>query len=361
MTHKQSHQTLVLSKRDIQKIVFHYDLDTIMDTLIDQLEEALATFNDQETDIPVRSGFSYRNPYQGLIEWMPLHDKKRDSIVNKIVGYHPANPDKFDLPTIISTISLYSAKTGQLLGLMDGVLLTALRTGAMSAIASKYLAQDKAGTLGLIGCGAQAVTQLHAISREFDLEKVMYYDIDPSAMQSFSDRLQHLDLSIQMQSAPIEEIVGESDILCTITSIDVGAGPLFKDNLPRKNHLHINAVGSDFPGKTELAKELLHNGFVCPDYLDQALIEGECQQLEENRIGPELAQIVKDPNAFEKYKNKVSVFDSTGFALQDQVAMHMFLNLAEELGLGEKIVIESISQDAKDPYDFVKKTTLVNV
>ena len=271
----------------------------------------------------------------------------------KVVGYHPGNPDKYNLPTILSTLSAYDTATGHLLGLMDGVLLTALRTGAASAIASVLLADPASKILGLIGCGAQSVTQLHALSRNFDFEKVLIYDTDQTAMSSFQDRCLALDLELEIAYSTIEEIVTTSDILCTATSVEVGKGPLFSD-METKPSLHINAVGADFPGKVELPLGLLEKSFISPDFREQAVIEGECQQLDREKIGPDLVEVAQNHQQYIHVQKQLSVFDSTGWALEDQVVMELFLEYASSLGLGKEIEIEFMPEDAKNPYHFIE-------
>lgn len=350
-----STKTLVLSRSDVQQIVQQHGLNAIMDTLIDRLENAITAYNPEQTSIPVRSGFNYREPNLGLVEWMPLYEKGEEVVI-KLVGYHPNNPSLFDLPTIVSTLSAYDTTTGHLTGLMDGVLLTALRTGAASAVASKFMANPQSETLGLIGCGSQAVTQLHALSRLFPLTRVLYYDTDAANQRSFEARCSVLNLNIAFEAAPQEQVVREADILCTATSIDPGAGPLF-EGIETKPHLHINAVGSDFPGKVEVPLELLEQSFVCPDFLAQALKEGECQRLDSKYIGPELEAVVKQPANFEHVKAQRSVFDSTGWPLEDKVAMDYFMEVARSLGLGREMEIETMTGDALNPYDFVRQAT----
>ena len=344
-------KTIVLTGKDVCDIVQHYGIHDVMDTLITRTMAAFSTFDPEITVIPARSGFSYDNPASGLVEWMPLHGHG-GKVVIKVVGYHPNNPDKYNLPTILSTISAYDTATGHLLGLMDGVLLTALRTGAASAVASLLLADPDSRILGLIGCGAQAVTQLHALSRRFNFEKVLIYDTDDGAMSSFPERCMALDLDMVMVPSSIAEIVAAADILCTATSVDVGKGPLFAD-LPVKPSLHVNAVGADFPGKVELPIGLLAQSFVCPDFREQAVIEGECQQLAPDQIGPGLVEVVQNPTAFQHIQRQQSVFDSTGWALEDQVVMELFLEYASALGMGKEMEIEAMPDDAKNPYYFM--------
>jgi ornithine cyclodeaminase/alanine dehydrogenase-like protein (mu-crystallin family) len=352
-------KTLVLSSFDIQEILRHFGVDWTMMTLVERLRIAINNYNPQKLSIPVRSGFHYEKPEPGLIEWMPLYtqDDKGGKVLIKVVGYHPSNPGKFNLPTIVSTISEYDTNSGHLCALIDGVLATAIRTGAASAIASKLMAKPTSSILGLIGCGTQAVTQLHAISLCFKIERVLIYDIDPNASSSFEKRCSALNLDIDFVSTSIEDIVKNSDILCTATSIDIGAGPLFS-NIDTKPHLHINAVGSDFPGKVEIPFELLQKCFVCPDFIEQAIVEGECQQLEQKDIGAGLVEVVQNSDKYGYLQNERSLFDSTGWALEDKVVMDLFLDCASELGLGQELEIEHRPSDTKNPYDFVKAENL---
>lgn len=350
-------RTLLIKEKDLQKLIYTLGIDVIMDLLISRLEDEIRNYDHIQLKIPVRSGFNYELPDPGLVEWMPIYQSGSD-IVIKLVGYHPNNPAKYQIPTIASTISSYNTSKGHLQGLMDGVLPTALRTGAASAVATKYLAYSSSGILGLIGCGAQSVTQMHAISRVMPIEKVLIYDIDSNSQATFKNRIEFLNINCQIIDSSIQEIVKESDVICSQTSIGIGEGPLFQD-VTTKSHLHINAVGSDFPGKVELPVNLLKDAFVCPDFLEQALQEGECQQLLKGYIGPELYQVVQYPLQHETYRNQVSVFDSTGWALEDMVVFKLFMDLAKKHNVGEFIQIEYVPDDAKNPYEFLKVETWV--
>jgi ornithine cyclodeaminase/alanine dehydrogenase-like protein (mu-crystallin family) len=160
----------------------------------------------------------------------------------------------------------------------------------------------------------------------------------------------HLD-NVEITAATPDEIIAESDILCTCTSVEIAEGPVFGD-FGTKKHLHINAVGSDFPGKTEIPRSMLARSLVCPDFQAQAIAEGECQQLREDEIGPNLSQLVVRPEKFDVYRDKSTVFDSTGWALEDHVASEMLIDHADRLDVGEQVELESISADPKDPYGF---------
>ena len=132
----------------------------------------------------------------------------------------------------------------------------------------------------------------------------------------------------------------------------VNQGPVFQD-FDCKPHLHVNAVGSDFPGKFELPVAMLRQSFVCPDFLEQALKEGECQQLAKDEIGDTLVSVVQRSDNYESMRNRTTVFDSTGWSFEDFVVSNMFHQIAEELELGTKVEIESRSVDPKDPYAFL--------
>lgn len=342
--------TTILTKDDIAEIVNRVGLHQLMDDIIDELRKTFRNFDDVLTKVRKRDGFAYLTPFPGVLEWMPVMQVD-DFAVIKVVSYNPANPVLYQMPTIISTLSLYNIRTGHLIALSDGLFATALRTGAASAIASEVLANPDSEVVGLVGCGAQAVTQLHALSRLFDIKRVLAYDIDDSVLASFPDRCGFLDLDIRI--VPRRELEEESDIICTATSVGLDAGPVI-DGKNLKPWVHINAVGSDLPGKIELPLQLLNQSLVCPDFRAQAVIEGECQQLTAGAIGPELIDLVKHAPEYKSYQMKKTVFDSTGFALEDKAAMQVLLGLAKEVGVGRTVPVESIAGDPMDPYSFAR-------
>ncbi len=345
-------KTKLFSSEDVTQIVRRIGLDRLMRDAIDGIDNACREFDESRHYVPVRSGCEYTRPTVGLLERMPAMEVG-EKVVIKMVGYHPRNPDDHGLPTILSTILIFDTATGHSLGLVDGTFLTAVRTGAASAVASRVLASPESRTLGLIGAGAQAVSQLHALSREFDFERVLFYDIDAAAIASFPRRCAILGLGdVVLQPASCADVVAGSDILCTSTSIDVDAGPVFED-VGTRTHLHVNAVGSDFPGKIEVPLGLLQRSLVCPDFTAQAVNEGECQRLTEDEIGPGLVELVKNADDYVGHRASPTVFDSTGWALEDYVIAELLTRYGEETGCGTDVELESISGDPKDPYAFL--------
>jgi len=351
---KDNLETLLITGEHIQTIISNVGLDVIMDELIEKTYKAFVNFDADESIMPIRAGFNYLEPHEGLVEWMPIRTISKEEVLVKMVAYHPRNPVKYHLPTIISTISKYDTRNGHLKALIDGVLPTSLRTGAVAAVASKLFGNTNSVSLGLIGCGAQSITQLHALSRVFKFKQIYFYDADEMTQKSFIERVSMLNLSCDFIPSNIKEIVEESDIVSTATSIGIGDGPLFQ-NQKTKGWLHINAIGSDFEGKFELPIDFLGQSYVCPDRLSQAKIEGECQQLQDDQIGDDLSSCLKQANQLEHLKNQRTVFDSTGIALQDSVVADLFLKYAEKMGLGERVSLESASMEEKTPYSFMIK------
>lgn len=338
--------TLVLTRKDLTEIVKTLGRDALMDEVLLELARVLKEHDDARTQIPKRQGFTYEKPRPGVLEWMPVMSASRQVVV-KVVSYNPGNPTDAGLPTIVSTISMYDCSTGHLVALMDGILLTALRTGAASATATRILARSGSSTVGLIGCGAQAVTQIHALSRVMRIQRVLFFDTDPAALASFPRRTGFLGL--KMDSAPPDVVAREADVLCTATSVEVGKGPVFEDR-DLKPWIHVNAVGSDLPGKIELPLSLLKRSLVCPDFVEQALVEGESQQLDVSALGPSLPELVKNQALFEEHRDRPTVFDSTGYALEDMVAAEIVLAHARNMGLGREIAVEGILADPRNPY-----------
>ena len=344
-------ETIILTRNDIAEIVSRVGLHQLMDDMISELRQTLLKFDNKLTQVRTRDGFSYFTPYPGVLEWMPVMQVD-DFAVIKVVSYNPGNPLLYRVPTIISTLSLYNIRTGHLMALADGIFTTALRTGAASAIASEVLANPASEVIGLVGCGAQAVTQLHALSRLFDIKRVLAYDTDSDVLASFPERCRFLGLNLQLASR--QELEEESDIICTATSVGLDEGPVI-DGMNLKPWVHINAVGSDLPRKIELPLQLLRESLVCPDYRAQATVEGECQQLKGDEIGPELIDLVKHASDYRLQQQSKTVFDSTGFALEDKAAMQVLLAMAKEVGVGRMLPIESMDVDPIDPYSFVRE------
>nr|AEF16030.1 lysine cyclodeaminase [Streptomyces viridochromogenes] len=340
-------ETSVVTRQHVAKIVQEKGFDHFMDRMIVRLGEAFRAVG-QRGITPARDGFLRGPNDSAVLEWMP-HHRPGDSVTIKTVAYTPTNPATHQLPTIIGTMARYDDATGRLLAICDGILPTAIRTGAASAVASGLLARKDSSVLGLVGAGAQAVTQAHALSRVFPLKRILVHDIEPAHAATFADRVEFLGLDVEV--APVAEIEAAADIICTATSVGVGDGPVLLGEHLRP-HVHINAIGADLIGKFEVPRAVLKSAFVTADHRAQALREGEAQQLDESDLGPDLLTLCAEPGLATVRQDQVTVFDSTGFALEDHVAFDVLLELAEEAGLGDQVQLEHLPLDALNPYAF---------
>lgn len=347
MARRNDGDVIILTARDITRVIGTVGLDELMRRMIAALESAAATLDPEITVTYERAGFQYEKPELGLVEWMPAMELGR-TVSIKTVGYHPTNPTQRSIPSVLATTSLYDTTTGALTALVDSTLLTAIRTGAASAVATDILAAPDSRTLGIIGSGAQAVTQAHAIAQVRPIERVVAYDTDPSVSSSLARRLP-LEVPVEV-AAEAAAVLGVSDIVCTATTIDIGTGPVVPD-APHAGHLHVNAVGSDFPGKTELPLDLLRRALVVPDDPDQCRREGECQQLEDRQIGPSFAEIARHRDRFARHQDTLTVFDSTGWSLEDLVAAELMVTEATRLGLGMRTSVQVLPDDPFSPYE----------
>lgn len=342
---------MLIGAEDVQTILESVGSDVLMDEIMEALEVAFRDYDPLAMKSPARQGFAYEQPRAGLLEWMPVYDGSADSVTVKMVGYHPSNPRRLRIPTILSTVSVYDTTTGHLRAIADGTLLTAMRTGATSGVATSVLAKPDSSVVGLIGLGAQAVTQLHAICQRFQVETVLAYDSSESQMQTLESRVAGFrPSSMEIIPSDVANIVQSSDILCTSTSIEVGNGPLF-DDIECRPWLHVNAIGSDFPGKAEIPLGLLERSFVVADFLPQAFVEGECQRLMEDQVAADLPTIFKDPEIAADARDRTSVFDSTGWALTDHVAMGVLMSHALALNAYTELPLEAADGDPYSPYE----------
>ncbi|PWW60403.1 alanine dehydrogenase [Actinokineospora spheciospongiae] len=347
-------ETWLLGQDDVGRVLRVLGRDTVMRRVIDALRAALADLGRGVlAPSPPRTGFTRGGAVPGVIEVMP-HRQPGRGVTVKTVAYSPRNARRAGLPTILGTVARLDDDTGHLVALADGVLLTALRTGAASAVATSLLAHPGATTLGLVGAGAQAVTQAHGLAQVLDLRRVLVSDTDPAHAAGLAARIAFLGLDVRV-AAPAEVLAG-ADVLCTATSVEPGRGPVFPDG-PHREHLHVNAVGADEPGKTELPLSLLRRARVCVDHPEQAHAEGESQRLAPGEVAATLDRLCADPAAAEGWRHGLTVFDSTGFALEDHVALDVLLAAAEELGLGTKVAIEHLPEDVLDPYATRRATT----
>ena len=231
----------------------------------------------------------------------------------KWVNVHPGNPSR-NLPTVMAVIIYNDPATGYPLAIMDGTDITAYRTGAASAVASKYLARKNSCTLGLVGAGRQAYTQLMAHAAIYDLQLIKVYDISEAA----TARLMRAFPQYRIEAHTLPDVLA-SDIVCTVTPAHQ---PVVKKEWVKPG-VHINAVGADAHGKEELDPEILNEAVIFVDDMRQASTSGEINVpldrglLNPNRIRGSLSDLVAGLKAGRGSDREITVFDSTGLAIED--------------------------------------------
>ncbi len=265
--------------------------------------------------------------YQGDFRAMPCYIEGIAGL--KWVSVYPNNIQAH-YPSVAAVIILSDPRTGLPLAVMDGTYITKLRTGAAGGVAVKYLARKDASTVGVIGTGAQARTQLLAIREVLEvISEVKAYDISSRASQKYAEEMQ-AQLNTNVHSVQTVEEAAASDIILTTTPA--------RQPILRKLHVrpgtHINAIGADAPGKQELDVEILRNAKIVVDSMEQACHSGEVNvplgsgTLCVKDIYGTIGQIVSGIRKGREDDAEVTVFDSTGVAMLDLVCAKLIYDKA---------------------------------
>ncbi len=251
----------------------------------------------------------------GVIELMPASDGRLYAF--KYVNGHPKNT-RNGRQTVTAFGVLSDVDSGYPLLLSEMTILTALRTAATSAVAARYLAPKGAKTMALIGNGAQSEFQALAFKALLGIENLRLYDIDPSATARCRSNLSHLGLNI-IGCRSAEEAVEGAQIITTATA-DKRNATILTDNMIGPG-VHINAVGGDSPGKTELHRDILLRSSIFVEYPPQTRIEGEIQQLPGDSPITEFWKVVTGQATGRQDERQITLFDSVGFATEDFSAL----------------------------------------
>ncbi|MFZ6657304.1 ornithine cyclodeaminase [Undibacterium sp. TJN19] len=252
----------------------------------------------------------------GVIELMPISDGTQYSF--KYVNGHPKNTQA-GLLTVTAFGVLADVNTGYPRLLSELTLTTAIRTAATSALAASYMARPNSRSMALIGNGAQSEFQAVAFHAMLGIEELRVYDIDPAATDKLIHNLRaYPNLRIIRASSTAEAVKG-ADIITTVTADKTNAIILTPEMI--EPGMHINGVGGDCPGKTELHADILSNAHVVVEYEPQSRIEGELQQMPADFQVTELWKILEGKATGRSNAEQVTVFDSVGFALEDFSAM----------------------------------------
>jgi ornithine cyclodeaminase len=284
----------------------------------------------------------------GVIELMPIADAQTYTF--KYVNGHPRNV-RSGLPTVMAFGALADVATGTPLFISELTLTTALRTAAMSAVAARALARPDSRVMALIGNGAQSEFQALAFQHLLGITTLRLYDVDPAATDKLVANLAGSGLALVRCTSTAEAVQG-ADIVTTVTADKTNATILTPDMLAPG--MHLNAVGGDCPGKTELHPDVLRAGPVFVEYEPQTRIEGDLQQMPADFPVTELWRVLAGDVPGRRSDEEITVFDSVGFALEDFSALRYMRAAASELGLGRTISLVPRLPDPRDLYGLVR-------
>jgi len=279
---------------------------------------------------------------EGVIELMPTSDGEHYGF--KYVNGHPKNT-RTGLQTVTAFGVLAEVLSGYPLMLSEMTILTALRTAATSALAAKYLAPEGARTMALIGNGAQSEFQAMAFRGVLGVDRLRLYDVDASATDRCARNLTGRGFEIAKCGAP-EEAVESADIVTTATA-DKQYATILTDNMVGSG-LHINAVGGDCPGKTELHRDILLRSDIFVEYPPQTRIEGEIQQLAPDHPVTELWRVIAGEVPGRSSARQITLFDSVGFATEDFSALRYVRDQLARTGFYQDL---DLLADPDDPRD----------
>jgi ornithine cyclodeaminase len=334
-----SHQALVpfVSVDHMMKLVLHLGVEQVLRDLAAEIEADFRRWPLFDKTPRVASHSDV-----GVIELMPTSDGETYGF--KYVNGHPSNMKK-GLQTVTAFGLLADVATGYPVLLSEMTILTALRTAATSAMAAKWLAPKGASTMALIGNGAQAEFQALGFKAICGISEVRLYDIDPAATEKCARNLAGRGLRVVACTTPEQAILG-AQIITTVTA-DKQYATILTDNMVGAG-VHINAVGGDCPGKTELHKDILLRSTIFVEYPEQTRIEGEIQQLAADHPVTELWQVMLGQSAGRSDAREITLFDSVGFAVEDFSALRYVRGKLAETGFCQQL---DMIADPDDPRD----------
>ncbi len=279
---------------------------------------------------------------EGVIELMPTSDGKHYGF--KYVNGHPKNTATGR--QTVTAFGVYAqVDNGYPVLVTEMTILTALRTAATSAMAAKYLAPKGASCMAIIGNGAQSEFQAIAFKAILGVNQLRLYDIDPTATEKCARNLAPLGFDITSCRSAQEAVEG-AQIITTVTA-DKHYATVLTDNMVGQG-VHINGVGGDCPGKTELHKDILLRSDIFVEYPPQTRIEGEIQQLAPDHPVTELWQVMTGKAQGRRDAKQITLFDSVGFATEDFSALRYVFDKAKEAGLYQEL---DLLADPDEPHD----------
>ena len=286
----------------------------------------------------------------GVIELMPTSDGAFYGF--KYVNGHPGNI-RAGLQTVTAFGMLARVDNGYPVLLSEMTLLTALRTAATSALAARWLAPEAAETMAMIGNGAQSEFQCLAMRAICGIRAVRLYDIDPAASAKAARNLAGSGLEVAVCASPEEAMLGAQ--IVTTSTADKQYATILTDNMVGAG-VHINAIGGDCPGKTELHPDILRRASIFVEYPEQTRIEGEIQQLPADHPVTELWQVITGEVPGRRDARQITLFDSVGFAIEDFSALRYVRDRIAGTGFFQPLDLLADPDDPRDLFGMLMRS-----
>ena len=315
-------ETLLLNRADVTE-------NARMPEVIRAVSEAFAAYQRGHTQMPAKSYIDlpeYNGDFRSMPAYMDAGDWDAAGI--KWVNVHTDNNEAYDLPTVLGTMIYSDPRNAFPLAIMDGTTLTRLRTGAAAAVATDHLAVPDATSLGIVGAGVQSYTQLEAIAEVRPIEEVVVSDVNEAAVAAFVERFED---AFDVRGGTVAEAAA-CDVLSTVTPVEEPVVP--RDALGE--HTHVNAMGADAPGKHEHADRTLQDAKIVIDDYEQCTHSGEINVpwsaglLTDADLHAEIGELVVGDRPGREADDGLTLFDSTGLAIQDVATAHVVYEHADE-------------------------------
>jgi len=325
---------LILTKSDLRKVISMKDVIEVVEMAFSELQRGTAT-------LPLRTGITLSRE-AGWMGVMPAYLEKMGSLSTKIVTVFEKNLEE-KLPTIMATVILNSAETGAPLAIMDGTFITAMRTGAVCGVATKYLARKDSKTVGVFGAGVQARTQLMAVCAVRNIERAFVHDKIKERADVFTTEMSE-KLNIPVETHKPEDIVKESDIINTATTAKT---PIFDGNLVNQG-THLNLIGSFKPEVREVDEVVIKKSKIVVDKKSAALEEAgdiiiplKAGIITKENIYAELGELVIGKKPSRTSDSEITLFKSVGLGIQDCATAWLAYTKAKEKGDYKEVALFS--------------------
>lgn len=333
-----------VSVENMMKLVHSIGIEPILKDLARYIEDDFKRWEKFDKTPRVAS-----HSDEGVIELMPTSDGEDYGF--KYVNGHPKNT-KDGLQTVTAFGLLARVDTGYPELLTEMTLLTALRTAATSAMVARYLAPKESKVMAMIGNGAQSEFQALAMRAVCGVDTLRLYDIDAAATQKAVRNLSRQGFSLEACETPQDAIEG-AQIITTCTA-DKQYATILTDNMVGTG-VHINAIGGDCPGKTELHKDILTRSDVFVEYPPQTRIEGEIQQMPASFPVIEMWQVIAGETSGRTNDRQITLFDGVGFAIEDFSALRYLRDRLEDHPFFEELDIIADPDDPRDLFGMLQR------